>query len=207
MIPTSQPDPRELEVPNRAVAKSSAVKAGWICLILGLLTFWVFGFGFIFFIATFVLAIIAMSSNRVGQGIALLVLSVGSSVICAIISLVFLTNAFTAALNKERATRGQERATPAQLHQVTTTHTSLQDLFGPAKRSLIVNVNTASAKELESLPGVGSSRADQIVAHRPYKSVDELSQVKGMTPRVIDQLRPFVKTDGQTEKREPSERE
>ena len=207
MIPTSQPDPRELEVPNRAVAKSLAVKAGWICLILGFLTFWVFGFGFIFFIATFVLAIIAMSSNRVGQGIALLVLSVGSTVICAIISLVFLTNAFTAALNKERATRGQERATPAQLHQVTTTHTSLQDLFGPAKRSLIVNVNTASAKELESLPGVGSSRADQIVAHRPYKSVDELSQVKGMTPRVIDQLRPFVKTDGQTEKREPSERE
>jgi hypothetical protein len=207
MIPTSQPDPRQLEVPNRAGAKSSAVKAGWICLILGFLTFWVFGFGFIFFIATFVLAIIAMSSNRVGQGIALLVLSVGCSVICAIISLVLLTNAFTAALNKERATRRQERATPAQLHQATTTHTSLQDLFGPVKRSLIVNVNTASAKELESLPGVGSSRADQIIAHRPYKFVDELSQVKGMTSRVIDQLRPFVKIDGQTEKREPSERE
>ena len=29
-------------------AKSSAVKAGWICLVLGFLTFWIFGFGFIF---------------------------------------------------------------------------------------------------------------------------------------------------------------
>jgi len=39
-----------------------------------------------------------------------------------------------------------------------------------------------------------------MIAHRPYTSVDELSQVRGVTPRVIDQLRPFVKTDGATEK-------
>jgi len=70
-----------------------------------------------------------------------------------------------------------------------------------------VNLNTASEKELESLPGVASSRADQIIEHRPYSYVDELSRVKGMTPRVIDQLRPFAKTDGATEKREPNERE
>jgi len=103
--------------------------------------------------------------------------------------------------------RTGQRATPVAMAHATTTHTPLQSLLGPAKRSLIVNLNTASAKELESLPGVASSRADQIIAHRPYKSVDELSQVKGMTPRVIDQLRPFVKIDGQTEKRESSERE
>jgi DNA uptake protein ComE-like DNA-binding protein len=202
MSPTSQPDPGQLEVPNRAAAKSSAVKAGWICLILGFLTFWIFGFGFIFFIATFVLAIVAMSSNRVGQGVALLVSSVGSSVICVIMSLALLTNAFTAAMNKERAKRRQESAIPAQVHQATPTHSSLQDLFGPAKRSLIVNINTASAKELESLPGVGPSHADEIIANRPYSSVDDLSRVKGMTPRVISQLRQFAKTDGATEKRE-----
>src|SRR5262249_49702858 len=147
----AQPDSGTPEVPA-VVRKSSAVKAGWICLIFGFLTFWIFGFGFIFFIATFILAIVAMSSNRVGQGIALLVSSVGSGFICAFLSLALLTNAFTAALNKERAKRRQERATPAELHQVTTRHTSLQDLFGPAKRSLIVNVNIASAKELKSLP-------------------------------------------------------
>ncbi|HTL79222.1 MAG TPA: helix-hairpin-helix domain-containing protein [Candidatus Babeliales bacterium] len=202
MSPTSQPDPGQLEVPNRAAAKSSAVKAGWICLILGFLTFWIFGFGFIFFIATFVLAIVAMCSNRVSQGIALLISSVGSGVICAIISLALLTNVFTAALKKERAKRRQESATSAQVQQATTTHTSLHDLFGPAKRSLVVNINTASAKELESLPGVGSSHADAIIANRPYSSVDDLSRVKGMTPRVIEHLRSFVKTDGATEKRE-----
>jgi energy-coupling factor transporter transmembrane protein EcfT len=203
MNPSSQPDSVTVQVAKPAPPKSSAVKAGWICLVLGFLTFWIFGFGFVFFIATFVLAILAMSSNRVGQGIALLVCSVASGVICAIISLVLLTNAFTAAVKKERATRRQEHATPAQLHQDTTTHTSLQDLFGPAKRSLMVNLNTASEKELESLPGVASSRADQIIENRPYSSVDDLSRVKGFTPRVIDRLRPFAKTEGATEKREP----
>jgi DNA uptake protein ComE-like DNA-binding protein len=143
-----------------------------------------------------------MSSNRVGQGIALLVASVGSGVVCVIMSLALLTNAFKAAVNKERAKQRQENVTPAQVHEVTTTHASLQDLFGPAKRSLVVNINTASVKELESLPGVASSRADEIVAKRPYSSVDDLSRVKGMTPRAIDHLRPFAKTDGATEKRE-----
>jgi DNA uptake protein ComE-like DNA-binding protein len=195
-----QPNPETSQVAKTVPAKSSAVKAGWICLFLGFLTFWIFGFGFVFFVATFVLAIVAMSTNRVGQGIILLVSSVGSSIVCVIISLALLSSAFTAALKKERAKRTEQRATPVELHHATTTETSLQDLLGPAKGSLIVNINTASAKELESLPSIGSSRAEQIIAHRPYTSVDELSQVKGVTPRVLDQLRPFVKTDGATEK-------
>src|SRR5215467_4834513 len=124
MNPSSQPDSGTPEVPTLVAGKSSAVKAGWICLILGFLTFWIFGFGFIFFLASFVLAIVAMSSNQVGQGIALLVSSVASGVMCAIMSLAILTNAFTTALNKERAKRSQQHATPAQLHQATTTHTS-----------------------------------------------------------------------------------
>jgi competence protein ComEA len=131
---------------------------------------------------TFVLAIVAMSTNRLGQGIALLVSSVASGIVCAIISLALLSSAFTAALKKERAKRTEQRATPVEPHPATTQN-SVQDLLGPAKESLIVNINTASAKELESLPNIGSSRAEQIIAHRPYASVDELSQVKGVTPR------------------------
>src|SRR5262249_26135196 len=137
--------------------------------------------------------------------------SVGSSFVCAIIALGLVSSAFTAALQKQRATQLAHATPRVQLHQAATTQTpqlqhpgatetSLQDLFGPAKGSLIVNINTASAKELESLPSIGSSRAEEIIAHRPYTSVDELSQVKGISPRVMNQLRPFVKTDGQTEK-------
>jgi len=195
-----QPDPGAAQVANPVSTKSSAVKAGWICLVLGFLTFWIFGFGFILFVVTFVLAIVAMSTNRVGQGIVLLVSSVGSIIVCVIISLALLSSAFTAALKKERARRIEHPTPGAQLHNVAPSDTPLQQLLGPAKSSLIVNINTASAQELESLPNIGSSRAEQIIAHRPYTSVDELSQVKGITPRVIDQLHPFVKTDGATEK-------
>ena len=205
-------DPAAPQVANPVTTKSSAVKAGWICLILGFLTFWIFGLGFIFFVATFVLAIVAMSTNRVGQGIVLLVSSVGSSFVCAIIALGLISSAFTAALKKQRETR-LAHATPrvelnhatttgtSQLQHAAPTETSLHDLLDPAKGSLIVNINTASDKELRSLPSIGYARADEIIAHRPYTSVDELSRVKGITPRVIDQLRSFVKTDGATEPR------
>jgi competence protein ComEA len=201
MNPSFQSDQETPQAAMSVSTKSSAVKAGWICLVLGFLTFWIFGFGFIFFAATFILAIVAMCTNRVGQGIVLLVSSVGSIIVCVIISLALLSSAFTAALKKERARRIEHPTPGAQLHNVAPSDTPLQQLLGPAKSSLVVNINTASAQELESLPNIGSSRAEQIIAHRPYTSVDELSQVRGVTPRVIDQLRPFVKTDGATEPR------
>ena len=155
-----------------------------------------------------------MATNRLGRGLALLVSSVGSSIICVIISLALLSSAFTAALKKERATRLAHATPRVQLHQAATsetpqlqhatpTETSLHDLIDPAKGSLIVNINTASDKELRSLPSIGYARADEIIAHRPYTSVDDLLQVKGITPKVMDQLRPLVKTDGPTEPRSP----
>jgi len=176
MMPASQPDPLTVQVNHQPLKLVGR-------LILG----------FVFFVATFVLAIVAMTTNQLGHGIALLVSSVGSSILCVIISLALLSNAFTAALKKERATRLAHATPRVQLHPAVssetsqlqhppTTETSLQDLLGPAKGSLVVNINTASAKELESLPNIGSSRAEQIIAHRPYASVDELSQVKGVTP-------------------------
>src|SRR6266566_3901715 len=113
MIPASQPDPSTLQVGKPPPTKSSAVKAGWICLILGFLTFWIFGLGFVFFVATFILAIVSMSTNRLGQGIALLVSSVGSSILCVIVSLALLSSAFTAALKKERAKQTEQSGTPA----------------------------------------------------------------------------------------------
>ncbi len=38
----------------------------------------------------------------------------------------------------------------------------------------LVNINTASQKELEDLPGIGPVYAQNIIEHRPYSSVEEL---------------------------------
>jgi competence protein ComEA len=59
-----------------------------------------------------------------------------------------------------------------------------------------VNINTASATELEALPGIGPALAARIVEHReangPFGSVDELEAVKGISERMVDEMRELI---------------
>jgi competence protein ComEA len=61
-----------------------------------------------------------------------------------------------------------------------------------------INLNTASAGELEGLPGVGEARAKAIIAVREkrggFKTVDELVEVKGIGKAALEKLRPLVTT-------------
>ena len=54
----------------------------------------------------------------------------------------------------------------------------------PAKPAVIVNLNTATAMELETLPGVGARMAARIIEYRqkkgPFKKVEELMNVRGL---------------------------
>ena len=60
----------------------------------------------------------------------------------------------------------------------------------------VMDVNTAPAKDLERLPGIGAGRAQAIVAYRQahggFQSVDELSNVSGIGPATLEGLRPYV---------------
>lgn len=62
-----------------------------------------------------------------------------------------------------------------------------------------VNVNTADAETISTeLKGVGLSRAQAIVAYRqqhgPFKSAEDLIEVKGIGQRTIDINRDFIRT-------------
>jgi competence protein ComEA len=61
-----------------------------------------------------------------------------------------------------------------------------------------ININTATAEELEALPGVGEVIATRIVAYReqngPFRSVDDLIHVEGIADRAIDDMRELVTT-------------
>ena len=65
-----------------------------------------------------------------------------------------------------------------------------------------VNINTATPEELELLPGIGEARAKAVIAMRKqrggFKSVDELTDVKGIGDAALERLRPFVRTEGKT---------
>ncbi len=56
----------------------------------------------------------------------------------------------------------------------------------PANSEGVININTASQKELESLPGIGPVTAQNIIEHRPYSSVEELLQKKILKTNVYE---------------------
>ena len=62
-----------------------------------------------------------------------------------------------------------------------------------------IDLNTATAAELEVLPGIGPALAARIVEHRRvngrFTSVDQLDDVKGIGPRTLEKLRPLVKVE------------
>lgn len=70
----------------------------------------------------------------------------------------------------------------------------------PGKGSLRVNVNAASEDELQTIPGVGAAKAKSVVEHRPYSSVEDLVNHGAIGNKMLENVRPFVKTDGTTEK-------
>ncbi len=59
-----------------------------------------------------------------------------------------------------------------------------------------VDVNTATAEELQSVPGIGETLAKRIVEfreeHGPFEKVDDLLNVRGIGVASLDKLRPFL---------------
>lgn len=63
------------------------------------------------------------------------------------------------------------------------------DLLAP------ININTATADELQRLPGIGPTLAQRIIEARqiePFRNVDDLRKVRGIGPKTLQRLRPLV---------------
>jgi hypothetical protein len=70
-----------------------------------------------------------------------------------------------------------------------------------------IDINTATERELDQLPGVGPATAKKIVAGRPYSSISELSRA-GVSKRQIERITPLVRVSssgpGYANRAEPS---
>jgi comEA protein len=66
--------------------------------------------------------------------------------------------------------------------------------------SVLVDLNEADAEALDSLPGIGPARARAILDLRAergrFASVDDLLDVPGIGPAIVEDLRPLVTTGG-----------
>jgi len=64
------------------------------------------------------------------------------------------------------------------------------------KAAPVVNLNTASAADLENLPGVGAKMAERIVEYRqkngPFKKVEDLMNVRGVGEKSFLKLKPLI---------------
>ena len=72
---------------------------------------------------------------------------------------------------------------------------SRPDSLLPGER---IDVNTADVYDLQRLPGIGEKRALDIIAwreeHGPFQTVDELTDVSGIGPAILEGLRPYAAT-------------
>jgi DNA uptake protein ComE-like DNA-binding protein len=59
----------------------------------------------------------------------------------------------------------------------------------PATLATLVDINSASADDLDALPGIGKTRASAIIKGRPYKGKDDLLNRKILTPSVYNGIK------------------
>jgi DNA uptake protein ComE-like DNA-binding protein len=54
-----------------------------------------------------------------------------------------------------------------------------------------IDINTATEKELTTVPGIGHVMAARIIAARPFRSADDLKRVSGIGEKKYAQVRPY----------------
>jgi len=71
---------------------------------------------------------------------------------------------------------------------------------GRASSSSLIDLNIATAQELELLPGIGPVMAGRIITYReangPFTSLDDVENVPGIGPKTLESIRPLATVAG-----------
>jgi competence protein ComEA len=86
-------------------------------------------------------------------------------------------------------------ATPASVRPVSGA-SEVATVEPPVTTQAVININTATASELDTLPGIGPAIAARIIEHRelngPFRTVDDLEAVSGISQRMVNEMRHLI---------------
>jgi competence protein ComEA len=85
--------------------------------------------------------------------------------------------------------RIKQRAEERELQEIETQANKAELIKG------LLDLNTATEKELQSIKGIGPVIARNIIVGRPYGNVDEIVKVKGIGPKKLGKIRPYFTVD------------
>ena len=118
--------------------------------------------------------------------------------------LVLVTCIFAAFLAGFAAGRNMNRS-PVRIYQVQSQSTeavteAMSEAYTGPTEPVIVNINTATAAQLETLPGIGPVLAERIVAYRDehgsFRAVEELTKVKGIGTAKVEAILDLITVGG-----------
>ena len=86
--------------------------------------------------------------------------------------------------------------TPTPTHSPFTILTTLTPLATSTLHVTLININTATVQQLDTLPGIGPVTAQSIVTYRlqngPFQQIEDIMNVPGIGPATFDRIRTLI---------------